>query len=101
MKLLLVLGSDSTYNHISLCVRPLGFELIRYYHVLKPMDNIDEIDPHGFIISAVDFPRHWKSMVQFIRNERPKETCPIIILKGNNFPVDDISKASFLGVSGT
>jgi DNA-binding response OmpR family regulator len=100
MKLLLVLGSDDTYNLISLYVRPLGFELIRYYNALKAMDNIDETDPTAIIISAKDFPRHWKTMVQFIRYERSKEACPIIILKGENFPLEETSKAFYLGVSG-
>jgi len=100
MKLLLVLGSDETHNLISLYVKPLGFELIRYGHVLKAMDNIDEIDPAAIIISARDFPRHWKILVQFIRAERAKEVCPIILLKGENFSIEEASKASFLGVSG-
>jgi DNA-binding response OmpR family regulator len=100
MKLLLVLGSDDTYNHISSFVKPLGFELIRYSQILKAMDNVDEIDPSAIVISARDFPRHWKTMVQFVRNERSKEACPIIILKWDKFPVEEASKASFLGVSG-
>jgi DNA-binding response OmpR family regulator len=100
MKLLLVLGSDDTYKHIASYVQPLGFELIRYQHVLKAMDNIDEIDPSAIIISARDFPRHWKTLVQFIRNERSKDTCPIIILKCETFSMEEASKASFLGVSG-
>ena len=101
MKLLLVLGSDATFNHISVYVKPLGFEFVRYHHILKAMDNIDEIDPNAIVISARDFPRHWKTMVQFVRNERPKDICPIIILTGENFPLEESSKASFLGVSGT
>jgi len=100
MKLLLVLGSDDTCDLISHNVRPLGFELIRYKHVLKAMDNIDEIDPQAIVISARDFPRHWKTMVQFVRSERAKDVCPIIILKGENFPVEEASKAFYLGVSG-
>jgi hypothetical protein len=100
MKLLLVLGSDETSNLISSCVEPLGFNLIRYRHVIKAMDNIDEIDPTGIIISALDFPRHWKVLVQYVRSERPKEICPIILLKGENFPLEETSKAFFLGVSG-
>jgi hypothetical protein len=100
MKLLVVSGSDETYNLISINVRPLGFELIRYQHVLKAMDNIDEADPAGIIISARDFPRHWKAMVQFVRSGRPKDACPIILLKGDAFPVEDTSQAFYLGVSG-
>ena len=101
MKLLLVLCSNSTYKQIFVCLRPLGFEIIRYFHALKAMDNIDEIDPQAIIISAVDFPRHWKTMVQFFRTERTKDDCPIVILKGENFSMEDSSKASFIGVSGT
>jgi hypothetical protein len=67
MKLLLVLGSDETGNLISSYVEPLGFNLIRYRHVIKAMDNVDEIDPTGIIISARDFPRHWKVLVQIGR----------------------------------
>ncbi len=100
MKLLLILASDEIHETIATCVKPLGFELIRYKHVLKAMDNIDEIDPTGIIISAEDFPRHWKTVVQFVRAERPKETTPIVILRGNNFPLEETSKAFYLGVSG-
>jgi len=100
MKLLLVLGSDDNYDVISRNIMPLGFEIIRYRHVLKAMDNIDEIDPGAVIISARDFPRHWKILVQFVRSERPKETCPIIILKGTSFNTEETSKAFFLGVNG-
>jgi hypothetical protein len=101
MKLLLIMDSDESYNLISLYVKPLGFELIRYRHAVKAMDNIDEIDPSAIIISARDFPRHWKTIVQFFRSERPGDECPIIILTGEDFSVEERSKASFLGVSGT
>ena len=100
MKLLLVLGSDDTHNLLSIYVKPLGLELIRYNHILKAMDNIDEVDPSALIISARDFPRHWKTMVQFVRSERSKEVCPIVILTGDGFNMEEASKASFIGVSG-
>jgi hypothetical protein len=100
MKLLLILGSSESHDHISRYIKPLGVELIWYRHVLKAMDNIDEVDPAAIIISARDFPRHWKMLVHFVRTRRSKETCPIIVLKGNNFPLEETSKAFFLGVSG-
>jgi hypothetical protein len=100
MKLLLVLGSDDNYDIIAQYVRPLGFELIRYRQALKAMDNVEEINPHALIISASDFPRHWKILVQFVRGERSKNNCPIILFKGKNFSTEESSKASFLGVNG-
>jgi hypothetical protein len=100
MKLLLVLASDDTFNNVALFLTPLGFELIRYRQVLKAMDNIDETDPDGIIISARDFPRHWKTMVQFVRSERPKTECPVILLKGKEFPEEEANKAMYLGING-
>jgi hypothetical protein len=100
VKLLVVLGSDDTYHLLSLYVKPLGFDLIRYHNVLKAMDNIDEADPQGIIISARDFPRHWKAMVQFVRSERPKDACPIVLLKGENFSLEETAQAFYLGVNG-
>jgi hypothetical protein len=100
MKLLVILGSDEIFDIIAQNIKPLGFDLIWYRHVLKAMDNIDEIDPTGIIINAKDFPRHWKIIVQFTRSDRPKESCPIIILKGKDFSLEEASKAFYLGVSG-
>ena len=100
MKLLLILGTDDNYSIISASIEYLGFNVIRYHHVLKAMDNIDEIDPAAVIISAKDFPMHWKILVQFIRSERSKELCPIILLKGEHFSAEESSKAFFLGVNG-
>jgi hypothetical protein len=96
---MLVMADDDSYTTVSRFLKPLGFELIRYRHVLKAMDNIDEIDPAGVIISAKDFPRHWKTMVQFIRTERPMENCPVILLKGAGFEEEDASKAVHIGVN--
>jgi hypothetical protein len=64
------------------------------------MDNIDEVDPSAIVVSARDFPRHWKILVQFVRGERGKEACPIILLKGASFGAEETAKAFFLGVSG-
>jgi hypothetical protein len=100
MKLLLVMANDDTFNSVSHCVKAPGIELIRYNHVLKAMDNVDEIDPAILIISAKDFPKHWKVMVQFVRYERANNTCPIIILKGEKFPTEEASKAAVLEVDG-
>ncbi|MDR3171999.1 MAG: PilZ domain-containing protein [Treponema sp.] len=100
MNLLLVLGSDNAYNPLAFYVKALGFDLIRYRYVLKAMDNLEEVNPALIIISAQDFPRHWKVLLQFIRSERSKAVCPVILLKGDNFPLEEASKAFYLGVNG-
>jgi len=100
MKLLLVFSADDNCNIISRNISQLGYEMIRYRQVLKAMDNIDEINPSAIVVSARDFPRHWKFLVQFVRTERANEICPIVILKGGNFSTEEVTSAYFLGVSG-
>jgi hypothetical protein len=39
-------------------------------------------------------------MVSFVRYERPKHDCPIVILKGDSFPEEEINKAMSLEVNG-
>ena len=100
MKALIVIDSDPAYNLVSFYLRPLGFDFVRYRLPLKAMDNVDEVDPDAVLISAEDFPRHWKTLVQFIRTERDKKRTAIVILKGSTFSYEDAAKASFLGVNG-
>jgi hypothetical protein len=100
MKLLVILASDETFTMISHYIKPLGFDIIRYNHVQKAMDNIDEVDPAGIILSAKDFPRHWKILAHFVRVDRNKDRCPIILLTGEKFPLEEASKAFYVGVSG-
>jgi hypothetical protein len=99
MKLLLVLGPSDVYRHISDYVKDLGAEIIHYQHILKAMDNIDEIAPDGIIVSAADFPRHWKTLVSFVRNERSPEVCAVVVLYGALFPDKERKKAKFLNVN--
>ncbi|GHV82056.1 hypothetical protein AGMMS49991_06140 [Spirochaetia bacterium] len=100
MKLMLVCASEETLHKITGAVQPMRFEVIHYRHVLKAMDNIDEVAPSAIIVSARDFPRHWKILVQFVRQQYLKENCPIVILKGEDFSVEDASKACCIGVNG-
>jgi hypothetical protein len=64
------------------------------------MDNIDEIDPDAVLISAEDFPRNWKTLVQFMRNERAKDKTGIVLLKGDSFSYEEAAKAAHIGVNG-
>ncbi len=100
MKALLVIGSEVAHKLVSFYLRPLGFEIIRYRQPLKAMDNVDEVDPDAVIVSAEDFPRHWKTLVQFIRSDRSTLRTVIVILKGSHFPFEEAAKAAHIGVNG-
>ncbi|MDR1399108.1 MAG: PilZ domain-containing protein [Treponema sp.] len=102
MKLLMVIASDEVSELVSFYIRPLGCDLIRYRYVIKAMDNLDEIQADAIIISASDFPRHWKTLLQFIQctaRRVPKPACPIILLRGDYFPLEEAVKAFYMGVA--
>ncbi|MDR0663096.1 MAG: PilZ domain-containing protein [Spirochaetaceae bacterium] len=99
MKLLFVVDSRYIYKRIADCVKALGAEIVRYQHIVKAMDNIGEISPDGIVVSAADFPRHWKTLVSFVRSERTAESCAIAVLYGTFFPEKERRKAQFLNVN--
>lgn len=100
MKALLLIDNDRTADLASFYLRPLGFEPVRYRSPLKALDNLEEIQPDAVIISARDFPRHWKVMAASVRAEHSKEECVLILLKGEFFSLDEADKASQLGING-
>lgn len=98
MKLLVVIASDDVFGNLAPFLNAPGLEVIRYHNALKAMDNAGEIDPAVIIISAVDFPRHWKTLVQLVRNRRSKTECQVILLREDNFIEEENAKALHLGV---
>jgi CheY-like chemotaxis protein len=100
MKALLIVENDDIAKLASFYLRPLGLDTIRYRDPLKALDNLEELEPDALIMSARDFPRHWKSIVVNIRATRPKTECIIIILKGEYFPFEEAAKAAYLEVNG-
>jgi hypothetical protein len=100
MKALLVVEDDDVAEMVRCNVQPLGLDIIHYRDPIKALDNLDEIAPDAVIMSARDYPRHWKTIVVDVRAARPKAACAIILLKGEYFPFEEAAKAAYLGVNG-
>ncbi len=100
MKILLVIEHDFSRDTIIEHLAPRGFDFIHYSNPVKAIDNIREIDPDLVIFSAVDFPRHWKPFIKVLRLFKTKEESIFILLKGDNFPVEESTKASILDING-
>jgi hypothetical protein len=100
MKALLLIESDRIADIARFYLKPLGFEIIRYRNPVKAIDNLAEIDPDAIIMSAKDFPRHWKVVAQAVRAEKGKDECVIVLLKGEAFPLEEAAKATYIGVNG-
>lgn len=100
MKALLLVEDDLKAMEIEACIKPVGFEIIRYRNPLKALDNLDEIAPDAIIASALDFPRHWKIIADVVRAARDRRSCSIVLLRGTHFGADEADKATHLGVNG-
>lgn len=100
MKALFLIEDDRIADIAKFYLKPLGFEAIRYRNPVKAADNLDEIDPDALIISARDFPRHWKVLASMVRIRKNKDQCVIVLLKGEAFPIEEAAKAAQLGING-
>jgi hypothetical protein len=100
MKALLLIDDDKAADLAKFYLKPLGFESVRYRNPLKALDNLEEIEPDAIILSARDYPRHWKIIAAVLRAERSKEECVIVLLKGEHFSFEEAAKATHLGVNG-
>ncbi|HSV55900.1 MAG TPA: hypothetical protein VLH39_02185 [Magnetospirillaceae bacterium] len=100
MKALLIVEDDAVADVFRFYLRPLGFDLIRYRNPLKALDNLEELEPDAVLVSARDFPRHWKPLLQVARRFWTKERCVFILLRGEVFPLEEAAKAVHLGVNG-
>ena len=100
MKLMAICASLESLGGIAEDTRlSIPLETIHYSQALKAMDNIEEVNPDAIIISACDFPRHWKTIVQFVRQDRSRRGCPIIVLHADTFTAEDADKAYVTGVN--
>jgi hypothetical protein len=100
MKILLVAEREELGTHIRTHFQPHGSELIQYWNPIKAMDNIDEVAPDVVLFSARDFPRQWKTFVNFLRGSRSKHDTVFVLLKGDDLPYEEASKAQHLDVNG-
>jgi len=100
MKALIIVEDDAVADIVRFYLQPLGLDVIHYRDPLKALDNLEEICPDAVVMSARDFPRHWKAIVVDLRAARPKSACAFILLKGDFFPFEEAAKAAYLGVNG-
>ena len=99
MKVLIVSDALQESMNIQTTLEQMGYDTICYRWLLKALDNMEEIQPHVIVINAVDYPRHWKVLVQHSRcslKNQPK----VILLTSPDFEEEEAEKARLLGVCG-
>ncbi|MFW5802131.1 MAG: hypothetical protein ACOCVC_08850, partial [Spirochaeta sp.] len=70
MRILLITTQEHHYEYLT----QLGidtYHILHYGDPLKAMDNLQELKPNILIVSAHDFPRHWKPLHVLLRDVSP------------------------------
>jgi methylmalonyl-CoA mutase cobalamin-binding subunit len=99
MKALVIARNEALKNLLAYHLKPLGFEVTYFGDPVKALDELERLEPEMILTSAVDFPRHWKTLAKVLRERRSKEECVFVLLAGS-LPFEDAAKATHLGVNG-
>lgn len=100
MKVLLIAEEDQTINALVPAIKKSGAEIITYRWLLKALDNVEEIAPDMVIISTAEYPRHWKTFVQFTKSGIGGVVPKVILYNSRPMNDDEKAKARSLGVFG-
>ncbi|MBQ0162649.1 MAG: hypothetical protein KBS84_05745 [Treponema sp.] len=100
MKALLIADDDTVISKIKSRLTDDGFDVITYKWLVKALDNVEEIAPEVIIISASSYPRHWKTLVQFVQSGIEGFVPKVILYCEREFNEDDEKKSEALNIAG-
>jgi len=101
MKAVIIADDNTAIERFSIVLKSAGYDIIIYRWLVKALDNIEEIAPHLILASTVDYPRHWKTIVQYAKSGIGGIVPQVILYTGKDFPEEEQKKADALGVRGT
>lgn len=99
MKALLISDDQNFLDIIELFLKNKGFDIIKYRWLIKALDNIEEIKPDCIVVSASEYPRHWKTLVQFASSSIGAEKTAVVLYNSTPMNDDDIAKVDLLGIT--
>lgn len=98
MKVLIVAETDQVIEDFSLYYSKLGYDIIKYRWLMKALDNVEEIEPEIVVLSALDYPRHWKTFVQYLKSPIISKQPEIVLVIPEIISNEERQKASILGI---
>ena len=100
MKALIISEDESVYTTLDNILKKASYDTIIYKWLLKALDNIEEIRPDLIVVSSSEYPRHWKTLVQFVKSGIGGDDIQIYLYEPNPISAEDEEKAKILGVTG-
>ncbi len=98
MKAIVISNNAEIYDFVAPLLKEKGFELIHYRWIVKALDNIEEIQPDVIVLSAVEYPRHWKTLAGFVQSGIGGNEVKVYLCETSHLSVEDAAKADELRV---
>ena len=95
MKALLISESNEILNSYAAFFKETGYDTVCYRWLLKAMDNLEEIEPLVVFIDGFGYPRHWKTLAQYIKTSF--KNAPLVLLAAD-LSEEETKKADCLDV---
>ena len=100
MKTLIITEDTEISSSLSKIVHNFGYDTIIYKWFLKALDNIEEIQPDVIILNSCEYPRLWKTLVQFVKSGIGGENVKIYLYEPSPLSAEDQEKYAELGIAG-
>lgn len=98
MIVLIVSSDDEFIKKINSLMSLNKFHTIVYKWIIKAIDNIEEICPDVCIINAEEYPRHWKTLVQYCYSGISKIKPKIILYSPKDLSKEEKEKQEELNI---
>ncbi|MBR5402243.1 MAG: hypothetical protein IK102_10600 [Treponema sp.] len=99
MKALIISEDQKVCDTLNETLVDAGYDTIIYKWLLKALDNIEEIHPDCIVVSSSEYPRHWKTLVQFVKSGIGGDNVDIYLYEPNPMSDEDEEKARILGIT--
>ena len=98
MKALVISDRSEIYNNVTPVLKEKGFDIIHYKWIIKALDNIEEIQPDLIVLSAGEYPRHWKTLAGFVQSGIGGNDVKMYLYETTPLSEEDHKKAADLGI---
>ncbi len=98
MKALLISDRPEIIDFVTPLLKDNGFDLIHYRWIIKALDNIEEIQPDIIVLSAAEYPRHWKTLAGFVQSGIGGNDVRMYLYDTEPLSDEDTKKAEDLGI---
>lgn len=98
MKALVISERSEIIDFVTPRLKELGFDIIHYKWIIKALDNIEEIQPDLIVLSAGEYPRHWKTLAGFVQSGIGGNDVGVYLYETSPLSEDEEKKAHGLGV---